>query len=126
MEELKERILKEGHARYKDRTVLLGTFLNHQIDAQLMMRCAEEFVRLYKDKDINKIVTIEASGIAPAILVGYLMNLPVVFIKKSKPKTVEESWESWVYSFFLRDHDIEYHALATIKRINEDNTMELG
>lgn len=190
MEELKERILKEGRARYKDRTVLLGTFLNHQIDAQLMMRCAEEFVRLYKDKDINKIVTIEASGIAPAILVGYLMNLPVVFIKKSKPKTVEESWESWVYSFtrvdnitvciskelltekdrilflddfladghasgcvidlcrqsgakivgmgflveksfakggqFLRDHDIEYHALATIKRINEDNTMELA
>ncbi len=43
MEELKERILKEGRARYKDRTVLLGTFLNHQIDAQLMMRCAEDY-----------------------------------------------------------------------------------
>lgn len=52
--------------------------------------------------------------------------MSVVFIKKSKPKTLEESWESWVYSFFLRDHGIEYHALATVKRINEDNTMELG
>lgn len=49
--------------------------------------------------------------------------MPVVFIKKSKPKTLEESW---LYSFFLRDHGIEYHALATVKRINEDNTMELG
>lgn len=190
MEELKERILKEGLARNNDGAVLLGTFLNHQIDAQLMMRCAEEFVRLFKDKGVNKIVTIEASGIAPAILAGYLMKLPVVFIKKSKPKTLDESWKSWVWSFtrednssvyigkellteddrilflddfladghasgcvidlcrqsgakivgmgflvekafakggqFLREHDIEYHALATIKRINEDNTMVLA
>lgn len=122
-------------------------------------------------------------------MTGYLMNLPVVFIKKKNPKTVDESWKSWVWSFtrgdettvcidrrfltdkdrilfiddfladghasgsvihlcrqsgtqivgmgylvekgfaqggkFLRDHDIKYHALATITRINDDGSMEV-
>ena len=187
MEELRQRILSEGRAKAEGGVVLVKTFLNHQLDPQLMMHCAEEFARIFRDKGVNKIVTIEASGIAPAIMLGYLMNLPVVFIKKKKPKTVEESWNSWVWSFtrgdnttvcidrnlltaddrilfiddflaeghasgsvidlcrqsgaqivgmgflvekgfagggqFLRDHHIEYHALATIKRTNEDNSM---
>jgi len=72
------------------------------------------------------------------VMVGYLMGLPVVFVKKKNPKTVEESWKSWVWSFtrgdettvcvdrqFLRDHNIPYHALATITRINEDGSMDL-
>ena len=190
MEELKQRILKEGRARAEGGVVMVGSFLNHQMDPQLMMRCAQEFARLFKDLGINKIVTIEASGIAPAILTGYLMNLPVVFIKKKKPKTVDESWKSWVWSFtrddevtvcidrqfltekdrvvfiddfladghasgcvidlcrqsgaklvgmgflvekgfakggqFLRGHGIPYHALATITRINEDNSLEIS
>ena len=189
MEELKQRILRDGSARAEGGVVLLGSFLNHQLDPQLMMHCAQEFARLFKDQGINKIVTIEASGIAPAILAGYLMNLPVVFIKKKVPKTVDDSWQSWVYSFtradnttvcidrrfltpedrilfiddfladghasgcvidlcrqsgakivgmgflvekgfahggqFLRDHGITYHALATIRRIREDGSIEL-
>ena len=99
MEELKQRILAEGRAKQDGGVVLVGSFLNHQIDPQLMMRCAQEFVRLFKGQDINKIVTIEASGIAPAVLLGYLMKLPVVFVKKKAPKTVDESWKSWVWSF---------------------------
>ena len=67
------------------------------------MHCAQEFAREFKDKGVNKIVTIEASGIAPAILVGYIMHLPVVFIKKQKPKTVVDSLTSWVYSFTRGD-----------------------
>ena len=169
MEELKQRILRDGRAKAEGNIVLVNSFLNHQLDSQLLMHCAEEFVRLFKDQGINKIVTIEASGIAPAILTGYLMNLPVVFIKKKMPNNVDEAWKSWVWSFtrsdnvavadghasgsaihfcrqsgaqivgmgflvekgfakggqFLRDHNIPYHALATIKRINEDNTLEL-
>ena len=190
MEELKQRILRDGKAKAEGGIVLVNSFLNHQIDPQLMMHCAEEFARLFKDRGINKIVTIEASGIAPAILTGYLMNLPVVFIKKKVPNTVDETWESWVWSFtrndnttvcidrrfltaddrilfiddfladghasgsvihlcrqsgaqiagmgflvekafagggqFLRDHNIPYHALATIKCIREDNSIELA
>ena len=187
MEELKQRILREGTAKKEGNVVMVNSFLNHQLDPQLMMYCAEEFARLFKDKGINKIVTIEASGIAPAIMTGYLMNLPVVFIKKKTPKNLDETWKSWVYSFtradnttvcidrrfltaddrilfiddfladghasgsvihfcrqsgaqivgmgflvekgfakggqFLRDHGIEYHALATIKCINDDNSL---
>ena len=104
MEELKQRILRDGSARAEGGVVLLGSFLNHQLDPQLMMHCAQEFARLFKDQGINKIVTIEASGIAPAILAGYLMDLPVVFIKKKVPKTVDETWQSWVYSFTRADN----------------------
>lgn len=104
MEELKQRILRDGSARAEGGVVLLGSFLNHQLDPQLMMHCAQEFARLFKDQGINKIVTIEASGIAPAILAGYLMDLPVVFIKKKVPKTVDDSWKSWVYSFTRADN----------------------
>ncbi|MBO7067432.1 MAG: xanthine phosphoribosyltransferase [Bacteroidaceae bacterium] len=189
MEELRQRILRDGSGRANGGVVLVNSFLNHQLDPQLMMHCAEEFARLFKDQSINKIVTIEASGIAPAIMTGYLMNLPVVFIKKKVPNNVDETWQSWVWSFtrsdnttvcidrrfltaddrilfiddfladghasgsvihlcrqsgakivgmgflvekgfagggqFLHDHEIPYHALATIKRINEDNSIEL-
>ena len=91
MDELKQRILTEGRAKADGGVVLVGSFLNHQLDPELMMHCAEEFARIFKDQGINKIVTIEASGIAPAIMTGYLMHLPVVFIKKKNPKTVDES-----------------------------------
>ena len=50
-----------------------------------MYKIAEEFIRRFQDRKINKIVTIEASCIAPAIMVGYIMQLPVVFVKKKKP-----------------------------------------
>lgn len=103
MEELKQRILKDGKAKAEGGVVMVGSFLNHQLDPELMMHCAQEFVKEFKDKGVNKIVTIEASGIAPAILVGYLMHLPVVFIKKQKPKTVVDSLTSWVYSFTRGD-----------------------
>ena len=189
MEELKQRILRDGRAIKEKNIVLVGSFLNHQLDPQLMMHCAEEFVRLFDGQGITKIVTIEASGIAPAIMMGYLMHLPVVYIRKNNPKNVDEVFKSWVYSFtkadnttvciakefltkddrivfiddfladghaagcaidlcrqsgaqivgmgflvekgwgqgrqFLHDRGIRYYALATIKRINEDNSLEL-
>lgn len=103
MEELKQRILRDGIGKAEGNVVLVGRFINHQIDPQLTMRCAEEFERIFKDKGATRIVTIEASGIAPAIMLGYLMNLPVVFIKKHNPKNVDESFKSWVYSFTKAD-----------------------
>lgn len=69
-----------------------------------MMDIAKEFVNLFKNLRINKVITIEASGIAPAILVGYLMQLPVVFIKKKQPKTMDNMLSSVVHSF-TKDRD---------------------
>ncbi len=86
MEELKQHILKDGLAKKEGNIVLISRFLNHQLDPQLIMHCAQEFARLFADQGINKIVTIEASGIAPAILLGYIMHLPVVFVKKVSRK----------------------------------------
>ena len=80
------------------------SFINHQMDPNLMMDCAKEFVRLFSDLHFNKIVTIEASGIAPAILVGYILQLPVVFIKKKQPKTMDNMLSTVVHSF-TKDRD---------------------
>lgn len=104
MQELKQRIIQEGIGKAEGNVVLVSSFINHQIDPQLTMRCAKEFERIFKDKGATRIVTIEASGIAPAVMLGYHMNLPVVFIKKNKPKNVDESFKSWVYSFTKADN----------------------
>ena len=88
MDELRQRIMKEGRAKSEGGIVLVSSFINHQLDPQLMMHCAQEFARIFEGQGITKIVTIEASGIAPAIMMGYLMNLPVVFIKKNNPKNI--------------------------------------
>jgi len=103
MELLKRRILQDGKC-YPGGILKVDSFINHQMDPNLMMELAKEFVRLFKDKPINKVVTIEASGIAPAILVGYLMQIPVVFIKKKQPKTMENMLSTTVHSF-TKDRD---------------------
>ena len=68
---------------------------------------AVEFVRRFASTKINKVLTIEASGIAPAIMVGYLLELPVVFAKKKKPSTMENMITTTVYSFTKdRNYDV--------------------
>lgn len=98
MELLKQRILQDGRS-LPGGILKVDSFLNHQLDSNLMYKLAEEFARLFADKKINKIVTIEASGIAPAIMLGYQMQLPVVFIKKKQPKTMDNMLVSEVRSF---------------------------
>ena len=95
MKVLRERIMQDG--RCLDGGILkVDRFINHQMDPYLMKQIAIEFIRRFADEDVNKIVTVEASGIAPAIMLGYLMELPVVFAKKKKPSTMGEFYESTV------------------------------
>lgn len=96
--ELKERILRDGKC-LPDGVLKVDSFINHQIDAPLMMKAGEQFARLFKDSGATKILTIEASGIAPAITTGIAMGLPVVFVKKQKPKTMSNELTSIVHSF---------------------------
>lgn len=98
MDILKERIMQDGKC-YPGGILKVDSFINHQMDPNLMMDVAKEFVRLFDGLNINKIVTIEASGIAPAILVGYLKQLPVVFIKKKQPKTMDNMLSTVVHPF---------------------------
>jgi xanthine phosphoribosyltransferase len=69
------------------------------MDPLLMKAMADEFVKRFAGDKIDKILTIEASGIAPAIMVGYLLNLPVVFAKKRIPSTMDNCLRTKVYSF---------------------------
>lgn len=103
MDILKERIMQDGKC-YPGGILKVDSFINHQMDPNLMMDCAKEFVRLFSDLHFNKIVTIEASGIAPAILVGYILQLPVIFIKKKQPKTMDNMLSTVVHSF-TKDRD---------------------
>jgi xanthine phosphoribosyltransferase len=98
MKELKDRILRDGKC-LPGGILKVDNFINHQMDPVLMKSMAEEFVRRFDGEDINKIVTVEASGIAPAIMVGYLLELPVVFAKKKQPSTMENMLVTEVYSF---------------------------
>lgn len=84
MKALKERILRDGKC-FEGGILKVDNFINHQMDPILMKSMAVEFVRRFASTDINKIITVEASGIAPAIMVGYLLELPVVFAKKRLP-----------------------------------------
>ena len=98
MKALKERILQDGKC-FDGGILKVDNFINHQMDPILMKSMAVEFVRRFSSSPINKVLTIEASGIAPAIMVGYLLELPVVFAKKKVPSTMENMLTTSVYSF---------------------------
>ena len=85
---LEERILKDGVV--KDGNVLkVDSFLNHQMDVELLDRIGLEFYNRFQDKKINKVLTIEASGIAIACFVAKYFNVPMVFAKKSKSVNID-------------------------------------
>ena len=98
MKQLKERILKDGKC-LEGGILKVDSFINHQMDAKLMMEMAKEIVERFKGTAIDKVVTVEASGIAPAIMVAYLLDVPVVFGKKKVPSTMEDIIRSEVFSF---------------------------
>ena len=90
------------------------------MDPVLMKAIAAEFVHRFSDLNINKIITIEASGIAPAIMVGLELNLPVVFVKKAKPKTMADFYASQVYSF---TKDRTYDVCVSSQFLNENDNV---
>ena len=98
MKILKERILQDGRC-FPGGILKVDNFINHQMDPILMKSIGVEFVKRFASAEINKVITVEASGIAPAIMVGYLLELPVVFAKKKKPSTMENMLVTSVYSF---------------------------
>ncbi len=89
MKLLEQRILRDG--KIKPGGILkVDSFLNHQIDPSLLYEMALELKRLYAGEEINKVLTIEASGIAIASLVGYVFGCPLVFAKKSKSRNISD------------------------------------
>ncbi|MDC7952988.1 xanthine phosphoribosyltransferase [Liquorilactobacillus mali] len=99
MKLLEDRIREDGLV-LPDNVLKVNQFLNHQIDPDLMYKLGEEFVRLYQGEKITKIVTIEASGIAPAIMTGLILHVPVLFARKQKSSTMNSKlYTAEVYSY---------------------------
>lgn len=99
MELLKQRIIEQGKAIGSD-IVKVDMFLNHQIDVELLCEIGKEFRRIFASHDINKIVTIEASGIGIACIAAQYFSVPVVFAKKGANRNVGDNiYKADVYSF---------------------------
>lgn len=99
MHALEQKILNEGIV-LSDQVLKVDSFLNHQIDPVMMQQIGQEFARLFKDAGITKIITIEASGIAPAVMAGLELGVPVIFARKYQSLTLKDDlYRSKVFSF---------------------------
>ena len=100
MKLLEQMVVSDGKV-YENNVLKVDSFLNHQIDPTLMVKMAEVLANYFKNDNITKVLTIEASGIAPAILVANILNVPMLFAKKSVPSTLNENsfYQAKVYSY---------------------------
>lgn len=107
MKLLEDRILKDGHIG-ADNVLKVDSFLNHQIDVNFVCELGKEFYRLFKDENITKILTIEASGIGISCLAAQYFNVPVVFAKKTKTINIySDTYNATVHSYtHKKDYDI--------------------
>ena len=115
MDLLKEKIVKEGQV-YPGNILKVDCFLNHQIDCTFLREVGKEFHRLFKDEGVNKILTIEASGIAIGTVVAQEFGCPLVFAKKNKTKNIAGNvYSSSVESF---NHSTTYNIIVSEKFLN--------
>ena len=115
MDLLKEKIVKEGQV-YPGNILKVDCFLNHQIDCTFLREVGKEFHRLFKDEGVNKILTIEASGIAIGTVVAQEFECPLVFAKKNKTKNIAGNvYSSSVESF---THSTTYNIIVSEKFLN--------
>lgn len=99
MELLEKYIIEQGKV-LSENVLQVDTFLNHQIDPKLMVEIGREFASRFKDEGITKIITLESSGIAPAVMAGLELNVPVIFARKKRSLTlVDHFYRAEVYSF---------------------------
>ncbi len=118
---LEERIIKDGIVK-EGNVLKVDSFLNHQMDIALFDQIGKEFKRRFAKEKINKIVTIEASGIGIACIVARHFNVPVVFAKKSKSINIEgEIYVAEVESF---THKCKNQVIVSKKFLNpEDHVL---
>lgn len=120
MKLLHDRIRKDGVVR--DGNVLkVDSFLNHQMDIELFNEIGKEFKRLFSDCNINKILTIEASGIGIACIVAQYFNVPVIFAKKAKSINIEgDVYLTKIESF---THKKTYDVIVSKKFLNKEDRV---
>ena len=122
MKLLEERIRQNGVVK-EGNVLKVDSFLNHQMDIELFNEMGEEFKRLFKDRPINKILTIEASGIGIACIAAqHFNNVPVVFAKKSQSINIDGTVYSTMITSFT--HKRDYQVIVSKKFIGpEDHVL---
>ena len=122
MKQMEDKILREGQVLPGD-VLKVGSFLNQNIDTQLLADMAEEISRLYGGSGVTKILTIEASGIAIAAAAGLAMGVPVLFAKKHKTSNVDGSTYSTVVHSFT--HNEDYNVVVSRDYLSADDRVLL-
>ncbi|MEG2410933.1 MAG: xanthine phosphoribosyltransferase [Erysipelotrichaceae bacterium] len=120
MKQLKRRIMQDG--LIKDGNIVqVDSFLNHQLDITLLQAIAKEIYERFNEFNINKIVTIEASGIAiAAITAQYFNNIPVVFAKKKAANQDADIYQRKVFSYTKKT---QYYATIAKRYLNEQDRV---
>ena len=122
MQLLKDRILKDGIVK-EGNVLKVDSFLNHQMDISIFEEIGKEFKKRFEGESINKILTIEASGIGIACIAARYFNVPVVFAKKSKTKNIAgDVYTSRVESF---THGRIYDIMVSKDFLNSDDRVLL-
>lgn len=120
MRALEERILNEATV-LEGNVLKVGSFLNQKIDTALTMEMAREIARLYEDVPINKVVTIEASGIAIGFATAAVLGVPLVFVKKSRSSNVSGNvLTAEIHSY---THGTDYTATVSADYITKDDCV---
>ena len=121
MKAMEERILKDGRV-LPGNILKVDCFLNHRIDVPFLMEIGKEISEIYKDAGVNKILTIETSGIPIAFAAAQYMNVPVVFAKKDKSGNVPDNFYSSRVESFTRKN--VYDAIVSKDYLgNDDNVL---
>lgn len=117
---LEERIIKDGVVK-SEAVLKVDSFLNHQIDVNLLDEMGKLFKEKFKDEKITKILTIEASGIAIAVAAAKHFNVPVLFAKKSKSNNLGDNlYHSMVHSF---THNNDYDVVVSKDYLKQDDSV---
>ncbi|KAB3532743.1 xanthine phosphoribosyltransferase [Alkaliphilus pronyensis] len=120
MELLKKKILEVGRVE-GDGILKVDSFLNHQLDVELLNEIGKEFYRLFKDYNITKILTAEVSGIAIAAITAQYFKVPVVFAKKTQSKNLDkDTYEGEVYSY---TKDITYKIRVSKRYLDKKDNI---
>lgn len=118
MKLLEERIKKDGIVK-EGNVLKVDNFLNHQMDIALFNEMGKEFKRLFADRPINKILTIEASGIGIACIVAQYFDVPVVFAKKAQSINIDgDVYSTKIQSF---THQRVYDVIVSRKYLNPED-----
>lgn len=120
MELLKQRILKDGVVK-EGNVLKVDSFLNHQMDINLFKEIGKEFRRRFEGEEINKILTVEASGIGIACIVAQYFDVPVVFAKKNSTKNIAgDVYRASVQSF---THGRVYDVIVAKEYLNKNDKV---